>query len=155
MLIQKQPNRWTCMVTAVASVIDMPVKEFLTHFKHDGSTIMFPRHMNKHQGFHMQEILEALILLGWGMISFEEPFYMRLKPGSRCPLCWGSGKAKMKPCATRYKKFIAGNLGVIGIREHAYAWDGKRAYDPGNGHIIKLNSKEINQFHMLVKIHST
>ena len=63
MKLQKQPNRWSCVPTAFANLLDIDVKYLIDQIGHDGSSIIFP-HLPEplcRRGFHPQEVLFALL----------------------------------------------------------------------------------------------
>lgn len=60
MLPQKQPNDWSCLVTAFAMVCDMKVEDLIAKIGHDGSEALFPP-PKVQRGFHIQEIIHALV----------------------------------------------------------------------------------------------
>lgn len=60
MLTQKQPNDWSCLVTAFAMVCDMKVEDLIAKIGHDGSEALFPP-PKVQRGFHIQEIICALV----------------------------------------------------------------------------------------------
>ena len=60
MKYQKQPNRWSCLPTAFAMALDIPVEEVFEFCGHDGSATVFPDCVDPHcrQSFHIQEMID-------------------------------------------------------------------------------------------------
>jgi hypothetical protein len=59
MLIQKQPNSWSCVLTAFANALDIDQNELIKSLGHDGSKIIFPDHPDfyNRQGFDPREFV--------------------------------------------------------------------------------------------------
>lgn len=72
MLKQKKINKWGCLPTAFASVIDMPIEEFYEKLGHDGSEKLdkqpdpFCR-----RGIHTQEVVDSLLTLGFAVTQID------------------------------------------------------------------------------------
>jgi hypothetical protein len=62
MELQWNPNSWSCLPTAFAMVIGMPVSEFIELVGHDGSTEPWDGYKI---GFHEQECIDIADSLGW------------------------------------------------------------------------------------------
>ena len=63
MILQKSPNGWSCLPTAFAMAINLPVQELITKLGHDGSEIVWPDLVEpmRRRGFHTQEIIQLLL----------------------------------------------------------------------------------------------
>lgn len=64
MLIQKQPNRWSCLPCSFAIVLGIPVSDLIFAIGHNGSEIIWPTQPEPlcRRGFNVQEILDVLVL---------------------------------------------------------------------------------------------
>jgi hypothetical protein len=73
MKIQVQPNKWSCLPTAFATVLDIPVNDLIKEIGHDGSKIVDPMKKDPfgRRSFHIQEISEILLDRAIGIITFE------------------------------------------------------------------------------------
>ena len=68
--LQHQPNRWSCMATAFAMALDIPVVEFINRIGHDGSEIVCPAdEPGGRRGFHSQECIT--VALGFGLAATQ------------------------------------------------------------------------------------
>jgi len=73
MILQKQPNQWSCVVTSAAMILEIPVEQLIDDIGHDGSEILFP-HLTDHlsrRSFHPQEISVAALKYGWACSLME------------------------------------------------------------------------------------
>jgi hypothetical protein len=59
MIVQKQPNNWSCLVTAFAIICELPVEELIKRIGHDGSKVVAISPPYE-CGFHIQEIIDVL-----------------------------------------------------------------------------------------------
>src|SRR5260221_108718 len=73
MNLQKQPNRWSCLPTAFAMVLDISVKEVITEIGHDGSEIVYPNleEPKCRRAFHIQELIDFAISIGVSVVPIE------------------------------------------------------------------------------------
>lgn len=65
MLLQTQPNEWSCLPTAFAIITDQSVNDLIALIGHDGSEMILPnqaviKQAPVRRGFHPQEIIWAL-----------------------------------------------------------------------------------------------
>lgn len=148
MQIQRTPNRWSCVPTAFAMALGLPVEQVIKRCGHDGSEILFPGlpEPQCRQGFHLQEMVDVCLALRHICIPIEkEPLIIadeqhivhlfkgpierdeRLRHNMR--LCWGV-------CT-----------GEINGNTHACAWDGyvNILYDP-TGFIYPAEKMSIDTF---------
>jgi hypothetical protein len=63
MILQKSPNKWSCLPTAVAMAIGVPVESLIRDIGHDGSQIIFPELKDPfcRRGFDFTDISLALL----------------------------------------------------------------------------------------------
>src|SRR5262245_26456549 len=73
MKLQKQPNRWSCLPTAFATIADIPVDELITEIGHDGSEIIDSTRKDPfcRRSFHVQEIIDVLLERAIGVITMH------------------------------------------------------------------------------------
>lgn len=102
--MQKQPNEWTCLPTAFAMLLDVPVSEVLSWLGREGDE----------GGFHPQELIE------WALLEHCVPLVI-LEADPE----WG-GQAKFQEMHT----WLAAYDGVIVNEKHAAAWIDEKVYDP-------------------------
>lgn len=157
---QKQPNRWTCFPTALAMVLDVPLKDIIKSLGHDGSEIIFPKRKGsfRRRGFHPQEFTELLFGMGYAFLTLEaQPFHCIPKYGKSCLLCGGTGQADIVLARTKWHHFLDGNKAVVSQLNHAIAWDGIEGYDPGRDADrcrVKIKKSAITAMHLVVEIKS-
>ncbi len=127
--LQSSPNKWSCLPTAFAMAVGMPVADFLIKIGHDGSVIRNPDMPDPlcRTGFHIQECLYAALDLE---IKFT-PFEVVTRQGISEERSW------LKRWVPEVDKLMADHKGVLLGRGrkhlHAVAWDGERVYDPSIG----------------------
>ena len=70
MQLQKQPNKWSCLPTSFAIVLNCPVQEIFDYLGHDGSEIIWPENKDpfNRRAFHIQEMID--------FAYFEKDFYV-------------------------------------------------------------------------------
>lgn len=132
MLIQKQPNNWSCLPAAFAIAIDMDVLDFIRHIGHDGSEIVWPmlKEPACRRGYHIQECLSVLYRAGFTATPFEAiPQHIPAFTVPAIPILFGgSEEAAMQ----RFTKIIQQTKGVItgtSLVGHAVAYDNGLIYD--------------------------
>ena len=141
MILQKQPNRWSCLVTAFAMALDTPLDELIRLLGHDGSEIIFPNNNDPHnrRSFHPQEILDV-----------AEEYYCKTFIVYEATPTISDGKIEIPIDMPKDRMYdiMDGEIGVIqGFNPngnyHAIAWDGYNIFNPGNGNY------NIKEFHIL------
>lgn len=68
-----QQNSWSCSITALANLLDVPVAEIIRQIGHDGSEVLWP-YMPEPQcrrGFHPRELLEVALYYNTHFVAFE------------------------------------------------------------------------------------
>ena len=73
MKIQKQPNRWSCLPTSFAMILDVDVNELIRKIGHDGSEILWPNLEEPYcrRAFHIEEIAMVCYGLGYYLVWFN------------------------------------------------------------------------------------
>jgi hypothetical protein len=130
MQLLTQPNRWSCLATAFAMVLDISYEELIKQVGHDGSEVWFPRmgEPSRRRSFHIQELVDAAWKRGFAVTEIEvSPIVGRAYDSQIRPLDLGS--------RARIERYMQGTRGVLGVvsgmgRRHALAWDGKEIFDP-------------------------
>ena len=118
MLLQKQPNSWSCLPTAFAMVMDLPVEELILATGHDGSAELWERY---HQSWHIQEIILAALKLGFATTELHD-------------VCESAPYIGVKPLEQVYNlQDFFGLLGICQVPQHALAFSNGLFYDPASG----------------------
>lgn len=134
MRLQRKPLRGTCLPTAFAIALDMPVITVLAEVGHDGSAIVTPSLPEPlcRRGFHIQELIDVCLRHNSAVTPVE-----------LCPIL--SPRSDVEPREVfadkagwrRFACAINGSRGVIeGASRrcfHAVAYDHGRIYDPDVG----------------------
>lgn len=149
--LQLQPNEWSCLPTAFAMVLDIPVEKVIEDIGHDGSEIIFPDLSEPYcrRSFHIQELMDVCMLCNIGVISIE-----------REPVSEAQGKLyKLPVYIKRMDYYLVNYIGVLtGAAQsgypHAVAWDGSRVLDP-NGMTYGIMDFNINTYFLIVKFNIT
>ena len=134
MKLQKKPNRWSCLITAFAMVLDMDVHDLIKLVGHDGSTIMWPDlpEPQCRRAWHPQEIINAIWKLGFSTTVFENRLITAPMPG-------------VTPFQMYFdlNDYIQTTAGVAGVNGHALAYQNNELFDPDTGRRC-INTYTIN-----------
>jgi len=135
LLIQKQPNSWSCLPTAFAIAAHLPIQSFIHKIGHDGSDIVWPDlgEPMQRRSFHVQECV--LALMRFGRVSTQI-----FTTSAQTP------KSEVKPFITDYNALVAQMMlrfpgviiGSVKGKNHAAACANGLIYDP-NGLIYPIN----------------
>jgi hypothetical protein len=154
MKIQKQPNNWSCFPTALAMLLNTPVKEIIAKFGHDGSERVWPEleEPNSRRGFNYQEL--SFIALGYGYaLPLFEIETISAPNEDVTPF-----RISLIDCVTKLMLRHRGILlGYGGAKtHHAVAWADNVIYDP-NGATYTLDDQLFvpSAFMPLIGIKST
>lgn len=140
------PNRWSCMLTSFAMVLDLSVKELTDELGHDGSVIIFPElpEPECRRTFHVQEFIVPCHKRGYALVSIEA------SPVLAANYAW-----YRLPVSCNYETFMASYKGVVVGKAtnhmHACAWDGHDLHDP-EGYYSCLGNLAIREFLALLPI---
>lgn len=150
MLAQKNPNAWSCLPTAFAIALDVPVETIISLIGHDGSEIThagLPEPLNR-RGFHPQELIKILVEDKMAVTRIElAPTAISTTIGIRCD----STKSFDVGGWAWFKKNLFHSEGVIECRTavgtgHAMAYlgmgDYARIYDPSNRDEFKFREPQ-------------
>ncbi|KKN04907.1 hypothetical protein LCGC14_1092740 [marine sediment metagenome] len=120
---------WGCLLSSAAMVLDLTNEELIKLIGHDGGDIVFPGmpEPSKRQGFHIQEIIDIAVKLGYSVMAIE------VMPASTT-----DGENNFDIKIEDHHKRLMGHMndhtGIITGRgrrwPHAVAWDGEKVFDP-------------------------
>lgn len=150
MILIEQPNRWSCLPTAFAMALSVPLVWLIKQVGHDGSQILYPdseEPMNR-RCFHIQEMIDIAYKHGYSVMPIEaKPRLGKLEQN----IDIGDETKNVN----RLIRYLTDNIGVItgkiNNKKHAVAWNKEMIYDP-NGTIYPINRFTIETFHMINKI---
>lgn len=164
MKIQRQPNTWSCILASAAMVLDTDCKTLTEMIGHDGSEIVLPSlpEPAKRRGFHLQEIIDCAIKLGYTVTPIEvlpystpdgkAEFPVNFKIRTDGNLFYWDNKSRLLSYMKDTKGIITG---LASQWRHALAWDGKKIYDPhGLVYSFQDCKIKIDCFWMFTKIKS-
>lgn len=129
MNLQNSHAPWGCLLASAAMVLDVNRESLMALVGHDGGEIVFPDQPEpmKRQGFHIQEIIDVAVELGWWVMPIE------VMPSSTTDGV-NNFDIKIDNYHDRLMRHMANRPGIItGISRkmhHAVAWDGAEIYDP-------------------------
>lgn len=129
--MQTQPNRWSCLPTSLAIVLDVPVKVIFELLGHDGSEILWPAlgEPQQRRGFALQEMVYVAECFNRRLVHHETKWYNTPD---------GVNVNNFKPPEYYLWSVLRKYDGVItGVTEqgkrHAVAWVKGQIIDPRNG----------------------
>jgi len=130
-LIQKSPNRWSCLPTSFAMAADIPLSELLAEIGHDGSEIVDPGKPDPlcRRCFHPEEIKDVLWHRGLIVSTFEA------FPSFRYGPIWSEQMAYERAIGIlKYGCNVIAGVTKEGAR-HAVAVIRNEVYCPNAGHL--------------------
>ena len=131
---QIQPNRWSCLATSFAMVLDINVTDLYEEIGHDGSKIIWPgaKFPYDRRGFHIQELIECCLRRGRFVTPIEpRPLLASPETGQQYEVKIGDAESRMSYHMQGQEGVLQG---VINGGRHAVAWDGERILDPSGKH---------------------
>ena len=148
MKLLKQPNRWSCLPTAFAMLLDITVEEVVVALGHDGSELIYPGHSEPYcrRSFHIQEMIDVCLLRNIGIVQIERaPVSEALGATYNVPV----PKARMEFYLSKFPGVLIG-VGSISGKPHAVAWNGSKIFDP-NGTTYPLSNFKPDLFFVKIK----
>lgn len=147
----KQPNRWSCLPTAFAIALNVPVEELITVIGHDGSQIMFPdeKFPANMRGFHPQELFDACAKLGTLFVTIEPyPCFMAPSDHNKIQAIYDDPIPRFTECLRVFDGVLIG--ATHEGQRHAIAWFNGKIIDPSGRIDITLDNFQIEYFYGLV-----
>ena len=152
MNLQRQPTRWSCLPTAFAMVLNLPIEDVILIIGHDGSDILFPNQEEPYcrRSFHIQELIDVSLKHGYSVTEILLNSYLEVMNETVDVQEFG---------ADRIEDYLQNYTGVLIGREgtripHAVAWDGIDILDP-NGTVYHLDNFNVSVFMLIQKINLT
>lgn len=149
---QIQPNKWSCLPTAFAIALNLPVEEIIASIGHDGSEIIFPDLKEPYcrRSFHIQELIDMCMLKQVAVIPIEKTLVSEAKDHQftltvKCN--------RFTNYLTNYSGVLTG-IGKITKQPHAVAWDTRHVFDP-NGYVYSIDNFTVNMFLIIVNFNKT
>jgi hypothetical protein len=132
---QQQPNRWSCMATAFAIALGIPVEKLVEIIGHDGSEIISPaEEPHGRRGFSAQECIDVALSMGFACTQIELLPALDFPGGFRKLITFPHAATSVGGNWTRFTKHVSSSRGVIagnGKRHgHAVAYENRLIYDP-------------------------
>lgn len=138
--LQLNPNAWSCLPTAFAIALNIPVKKLIETLGHDGSEIIFEDYPEPQgrRGFHTSELIDyclrhhnlkvSLIPIAVRLWSSDQKFFYDLYTPEQI--------------SERLALYLKAPRAVVLEPNHAVAWDGEKVFDP-KGSIRSVTSLKI------------
>lgn len=155
MNLLKSPNEWSCLPTAFAMAMNLPLERILEMIGHDGSEPFWPGLPSPMglRGFHEQELVDVARKHGFN------PIHILAAPAYEHWPILGKPVKRLWPdwfCIERMNLLMETNIGVIcgmvGTQGHAVAWDGESFYNPNGTITTDPNFMNITSFYLLGSI---
>ena len=137
MNLQRSPNRWSCLITSAAMILDTNVEVLIEELGHDGSEILWPKlpDPQRRRSFHIQEIIDLAINRDVWLTPIEaQPMSLPSPRGiEQLGLPIAPYRVEMPSrrlnSYLKYRRAILIGQSIQG-RPHSVAWDGQRVFDP-------------------------
>jgi hypothetical protein len=155
--IQKAPNWWSCLPTAFAIALELPVRELIAEIGHDGSELIFPNQPEPYsrRAYHIQELIYPCLKRGYALMIVEAvPILTTEREPDYHPIMFSEGNNH------RLMNIMAQFIGVVAGenqdgKSHAAAWDCNLCYDPNMDVPMSEMDFNIREFFALVPIKAT
>ena len=156
--MQKQPNPASCLATAFAMALNIPVEQVFQELGHNGMAIWWPELDDslKYRAFHNQEMVDLCYEHGWVLTPIEpnpigtpridiqaRPFNTQVKAEIRIQAYLDNTRGVL----VGEGKTLLGNGSSCG---HAAAWIEGMVHDP-NGTIYPIDDFGIREFWMMTQ----
>lgn len=154
MKAQVSPNWYSCLPTAFAVALGVPVRDLLTELGHDGSQVIFPDEPEPscRRAFHVQEFFGPSIRRGYAPLLVEAVPAVESRDGEKFVIAFTNTHIER---LTAYMEAYTGV--VIGDKPnglcHALAWD-KHLFYNNDGRIYEDYEITIAEFVALIPVHN-
>lgn len=153
MQLQKSPNRWSCLPTALAMTLSVDLSELIDLIGHDGSEILWPDQPEplKRRGFHIEELQYVAVSYGFLLVPFSPRLLYNPKGDPDIFVLDMDFTGKFKIALDSYDGILLGEYKTT-KNAHAIAWCSMEGtvYDP-SGHTSKLNDFEPECFYAAIR----
>lgn len=149
MKIQRILNFWSCLPSAFAMILDIPVEVIIQMVGHDGSEIWWPGQAEPYcrRGFHPQELIHVCEQIGVYVTEFQpRPSSCSLNPNETKEII---GLEKAFEAVLIQSQGVLTGVTLNGNR-HSIAFDHGIVGDP-NGLITKIDDFTIESFWRVIK----
>lgn len=135
---QAQPNNWSCLPTAFASILEVSVKDFINLTGHDGSEVIWPKLASPRcfRSWHVQELIKVCLSLGYAVTQIDRTVQTAPQPN----------ETPYQICFCNYFYWlIANTTGVVSVMTHkgnghALAFENNHVFDPATGRETLINN---------------
>lgn len=147
---QIQPNGWSCLPTAFAIALDVPVENIFNFLEHDGSEIIWPDEAEPYnrRGFHIHEMYAFCLENGYAVTPTAPLLMLHSKPTVEG---FEIKNAHFQEYFTKYNGVLTGRT-KFGMG-HAVAVVDYQLIDPVSGHAPE-DDVEYETFQLLNQITS-
>jgi hypothetical protein len=152
MQLQKSPNRWSCIPTATAIILDVPLSEVLRIVGYDGSKVLWPELPEPicRESFHIEIMQYVALKCGMALVPFISKISYAPIPDSlvqHYDLSHHLLEVMNKYNALLLGRYIGSN------NRHAVAWNAQERviYDPA-GRLTLLEEFEFEYFYAAIRV---
>ena len=138
MLLQKQPNHWSCLPTAFAIAVEMPVSKIIEMLGHDGGEPVFSG-SRPERSFHIGELAILALKLGFSFTPVLSTLATVNRQTNQKHYSYYDLNALLQTTFFDYRSIITG---IFPGGPHAAAYESGMIYDP-NGTYYPFDSKII------------
>jgi hypothetical protein len=154
MLLQKQPNSFSCLPTAFAMVLHRKVEDIISSLGHDGSRILWENCEHpcwKYRGFHPQELIDYCFKEGKAILHIEsQPMFKDRTNPNNIPVCAiMDHESRFYNYTNKLNGVLVGEYRTTRYR-HALAWFDGESYDPMTGNKGGLDDYFISDFYGII-----
>ena len=147
MIAQKQPNGASCLPTAFAAILEIPVRDIFDYLKHDGMEVLWPDLPPPicYRSFHIQEMYTYMLSQNYAVTTLAPMF-------GQAPT---DTDVKIYDCPhfhdyiTYYVCVFTGTTDRENL--HAVAWDGIKMMDPATGRFGTIDFT-ISNLHIVSRV---
>lgn len=145
---QIKPNRWSCIPTAFAMALDIPVDQFIQEIGHDGNELICPSLPEPagRRGFHEQECVTAALNHGFACTPIEVFPASLFATGHKQVILFPHDATDLDGNYGRFTRHVNTARGVLigmGIRtRHAVAFDRGMVINPDTGGMFPFSFED-------------
>jgi len=145
--MQLQPNPASCLPTAFAMALQIPVAQVFEELGHDGMAIWWPGENGsmKYRGFHIQEMVDLCYTHGYVVTPIEPQPVASPRPDLE------SRPYELKTKSlVRIHAYLDNSRGILVGNSHAAAWFDGMVHDP-NGTTYGIEHFGIREFWRMIR----
>lgn len=129
MILQRQPNRWSCLLTSFSMVLEVEESTLIDKIGHDGSDILWPQLPEPHcrRSFSIHELIKVSYQFGFHVVPTAAK-YFTMPDYDVEPKTFTTPKEHLDEIMRRHDGVITG--WTKNKKRHAVAWNRELVFDP-------------------------